>query len=233
MCGILVSVVFGGSSSAVHNDLMPWILARGPDSLQTHKLQISTTTSQQYFELTFTSSVLHLRGQEVTTQPLISRAGDVLCWNGEVWQGLEIHDEENDGLRLLEALASGEDVWKVMERIEGPWAMVYFSSKDRKLWFGRDCLGRRSLLRKFCPQSGELVFSSAGIDMSGWDEVGVDGLWCLDFNEWVVKKNELSHPSWTNWKQCPVKLSPWIFENDNDEILHADAHMVQSSLYEF
>src|SRR5215471_143451 len=140
MCGILFSAVFRDFPSAAHDGLVPYISARGPDSLQTYRIQIPFSDSEQSLELTFTSSVLHLRGQKVTVQPLLSEKIDVLCWNGEVWQGLDVHDDENDGLKVLEALSAEKAVWKVMEAIEGPWAMVYFSSNDKKLWFGRDCL---------------------------------------------------------------------------------------------
>ena len=185
MCGILVSVA-PRDTSVNHDDLVEWIAARGPDSLQTHRIQLPASDSQPSLELTFTSSVLHLRGNEVTVQPLISEAGDILCWNGEVWDGLEIGEDENDGVKLLAALTAGNPVWKVMEGIEGPWAMVYYSSKDKKLWFGRDCLGRRSLLQKRMVNSGALVLSSVGMDMTDWTEVGVEGLWCLDLNNWPV-----------------------------------------------
>src|SRR5438045_4440416 len=117
MCGILVSVTFRGSPSSLHGDLVGYIAARGPDSFETHKIQIAALPSQQTVELTFTSSVLHLRGQEVTVQPLVSKGGDVLCWNGEVWQGLDENDDENDGLKLLDKLTTGTAVWKVMEGI--------------------------------------------------------------------------------------------------------------------
>jgi asparagine synthetase B (glutamine-hydrolysing) len=182
MCGILFSIRLIDNSSTIHDDLTQWISARGPDSLRTYKVQLSGQTSHQSLELTFTSSVLHLRGREVTVQPLVSDTGDVLCWNGEVWQGLDVHDDENDGLKLVEALAQGS-VWKVMEKIEGPWAMIYFSCKDRKLWYGRDCLGRRSLLRKSAGETGEFLLSSVGVDKDAWEEVSVDGLWCLDLSK--------------------------------------------------
>src|SRR5436190_649869 len=110
MCGILVSISFNSSSA---QDLIPYISSRGPDSLQTHHVRLPN------LELSFTSSVLHLRGETVTVQPLVSEKGDVLCWNGEICQGLDIPDNENDGVKLLQALAGEESVWKVMEILEG------------------------------------------------------------------------------------------------------------------
>jgi asparagine synthetase B (glutamine-hydrolysing) len=183
MCGILVSVEAGYTVAQEYDDIAPWIAARGPDSLQSEKVLVCQEEPVGFLTVSFTSSVLHLRGHEVTVQPLVSDTGDVLCWNGEVWRGLDIKDDENDGTKLLEALWCKTEVWKVMERIEGPWAMVYFSARENKLWYGRDCLGRRSLLRKRT-SSGGILFSSVGIDMEGWEEIEVDGLWCLDLNDW-------------------------------------------------
>jgi asparagine synthetase B (glutamine-hydrolysing) len=191
MCGILVSVAFRDSPSAAYDDLIPYISARGPDSLQTHRIQIPVGHVEQSIELTFTSSVLHLRGQKLTIQPLVSEKMNVLCWNGELWHGLKVHDDENDGLKLLEALSTEKAVWKVMEGIEGPWAMVYFSSNDKKLWFGRDCLGRRSLLRRNLPDSNGFLLSSVGVDKKDWEEIGVGGLWCLDLEEWIMQRREV------------------------------------------
>lgn len=192
MCGILVSVAYGEDSTS-GKDLVPWINARGPDSLRTHKVRIGILegNTHHFLELSFTSSVLHLRGKDVTVQPLVSESGDILCWNGEIWNGLEMEDNENDGLKLLEALTLEKQVWKVMEKVEGPWAMVYFSSSDRKLWYGRDCLGRRSLLKKALSESGGLVLSSVGVDMCQWEEVSVDGLWCVNLEEWVLKGTDV------------------------------------------
>lgn len=191
MCGIFVSVSLKGSTSTVRDEHLQWISARGPDSLQTLTVEIPSSDSQQNLELTFTSSVLHLRGQQVTVQPLVSEEGGILCWNGEVWKGLDVEEDENDGLKLLESLSSGANVWEVMGRIEGPWAMVYYSPKYHKLWYGRDSLGRRSLVKRRDSQTGGILFSSVGIDMLEWEEIGVDGLWCLDLSNWDIVEKEV------------------------------------------
>jgi len=193
MCGILVSIESGDAAVQEHNETTPWIASRGPDSLQTHKIAVRTDRGS--VSLTFMSSVLHLRGLEITVQPLISAASDVLCWNGELWNGLVIKDDENDGLKLLEALSGTSEVWKVIERIEGPWALVYFSAKEKKIWYGRDCLGRRSLLRKRTSVGG-LLLSSVGVDMEGWEEIEVDGLWCLDLDEWCASQGKVRNHCW-------------------------------------
>lgn len=52
---------------------------RGPDAFNTITID----------NVTFLSSVLGLRGQ-LTPQPLVSAAGNVLCFNGEIFDGLEV-----------------------------------------------------------------------------------------------------------------------------------------------
>src|SRR5579862_9453956 len=191
MCGIIVSITFDESSTTIHDELIPWIAARGPDSLKTHRVHLSGETNSHTLELTFTSSVLHLRGKEVTVQPLTSKVGDVLCWNGEIWTGLEVKDDENDGLKLLEALSTADKVWEVMGRIEGPWAMVYYSSKERKLYYGRDCLGRRSLLKGESKDGKACFLSSIGLGAYSWGDEKVDGLWWIDLNQWMREGSQV------------------------------------------
>lgn len=74
----------------------------------------------------------------------------------------------NDGQVVLAALlaATAHDplaVPAVLSRIRGPWALVYWQPALRRLWFGRDAIGRRSLL--LClprPGDARLVLTSVG-----------------------------------------------------------------------
>jgi len=216
MCGIIVSIASGSSPESILSPLTLYISSRGPDSIQTHTVHLpplNSTSQTTNLTVTFTSSVLHLRGPAITVQPLISQSGNILCWNGEIWKGIPIQDCENDGLKLLQELERGNDkVWKVMERIEGPWAMVYYEVETKKIWFGRDCLGRRSLLKRDLSGEG-IVLSSVGSIMEGWEEVGVEGLWCLDLHDWVE-----------DMKTKP-NLHPWVWK---DEAPQQEGVMVRS-----
>jgi len=65
---------------------------------------------------------------------------------------------------------------RIMEDVHGPWAMVYWHAGTQTLWFGRDPVGRRSLLWRL-PADGEdddgtLVIASAGV---WWPGVGIGG----------------------------------------------------------
>jgi asparagine synthetase B (glutamine-hydrolysing) len=40
--------------------------------------------------MVFFGAVLHLRGKENVPQPLVDERKDVLCWNGEIFGGIEV-----------------------------------------------------------------------------------------------------------------------------------------------
>lgn len=135
--------------------------------------------------LRFEGSVLHLRGDAPTRQPLTSRnqanntsaeslmdggmeslvvsgaSESVLCWNGEIFAGIAVPEHENDGqvlFRLLCACQTDSQVMELLGRIEGEWAVVFYHGELQKVWFGRDFCGRRSLTWLF--EDSRVVVSS-------------------------------------------------------------------------
>ncbi|KAK3398369.1 asparagine synthase-domain-containing protein [Sordaria brevicollis] len=176
----------------------------------------SDSSDANSWNLKLTSTVLALRGDHVAKQPHCdldsdnsdsSQRGSVLCWNGEAWRinGQPVTGEGvNDGeviwgmLKEVEASASTateDKILDVFRTIEGPFAFVYWYEHGRKIFFGRDRLGRRSLMMKRDGRTGEVVVSSvaelngggggggeANADgaKSGWKEVEADGIYVLD-----------------------------------------------------
>ena len=66
-------------------------------------------------------------------------------------EGMSLHGNDAQALLSALALASGADstsagVAEVLSRLRGPWALVYWEEAARRLWYGRDVVGRRSLL---------------------------------------------------------------------------------------
>lgn len=186
MCGILFAVSPAGAPAPLEASapLAALIARRGPDSTHTHE-----TTFRSY-TLTFTSSVLSLRGAHVTPQPLVDPStGSVLCWNGEAWR---IGDDAllpgaNDGeevFKLLLAAGAGTELKNALESIAGPYALVYYDAVAGRVWFGRDSLGRRSLLYRGLGVGLEKGFVIASVGdgsaEAGWKEVEADGLRYLD-----------------------------------------------------
>jgi asparagine synthetase B (glutamine-hydrolysing) len=80
-----------------------------------------------------------------------------------------------------------------LSSIRGPYAFVFYDAVHRRVYYGRDCLGRRSLLRK-TTQDNSLVLSSVCDNASGdtWAEVEADGIYVVDLD------NEMSEPQITH-----------------------------------
>jgi asparagine synthetase B (glutamine-hydrolysing) len=96
---------------------------------------------------------------------------------GEIYSGLDIEPHANDGAALLasftaaaaaaDAAADHEsefDPGAAISRAHarGPFAFAFWHAATSALLFGRDALGRRSLLAARCGTRGLLLSSSAG-----------------------------------------------------------------------
>jgi len=242
MCGIgiLIAPVSAAQQGqhSTHSDDAPsplqrcWpsvlqnIANRGPDCLNTvqHHFRINDSSSAAAsWTLSFTSSVLSLRGDGVTQQPLCSIDGRLLlAWNGQIFDWDAPEDEsdadrnratssrvrldsgENDAIVLLDSIQrlletqhrDGSQVCSVqhalntaLSQVEGPYAFVLLDCLESKLYFGRDPLGRRSLLLHRSPQYSTLsiVSVAAAPLMSAAEEVGASlteidcsSLWTID-----------------------------------------------------
>ena len=134
---------------------------RGPDQTGVHRAQFAPDVT-----LDLIGSVLHLRGDVACEQPLIHPNGDALVWNGEIFGGYEVPPAMSDTVYLmgrLQEARSSDEVLGVFLRVEGPGAFVYWEHSAQRLWFGRDVLGRRSLLwhRPSAPSDALVVCSVA------------------------------------------------------------------------
>lgn len=169
------------STSGNYDDIVELVNARGPDGSATIEVMMKEV------KLKICCSVLHLRGKCVTAlQPLENDQGDLLCWNGEVWNGLGIKFTDNDTIQLMSALSKPyTNVVDIVRAIEGPYAFIFIEKSKERLWYGRDCLGRRSLLKKTSTEvDGSLCFllSSVSNGDPSWEEVFADGLYFVDLS---------------------------------------------------
>ncbi|KAF8078403.1 asparagine synthase-domain-containing protein [Lyophyllum atratum] len=198
MCGIFFSVRSNdadcgesGKFQDLNQKLQAANAARGPDAQGFYKVSIppSAECGSGNLSLEFYASELRLRGEGHVVQPHRS-GGDVLCWNGEIFDGMDISPQENDGVKLFEKLRrldTMEQIRDLFASIEGPYAFVYYQSSLRRLFFARDPLGRRSLLiHKPTPVSPYLLLASvsAGIDPRyDFEELCTDHIYCLDLSQ--------------------------------------------------
>ncbi|KAJ4494303.1 asparagine synthase-domain-containing protein [Lentinula lateritia] len=177
MCGIFAQIVHTGFQHCeeLTQRLREANATRGPDARK------SCCISCSQLNLEFFSSELRLRGNDPVVQPHKSDSGSLLCWNGEIFAGLDVRADENDGIKLFEQLHSletGDQVRDFFASIEGPYATA------QKLFFSRDPLGRRSLLihRPSATNPYFLLASvSAGPDPGySFEELDTGHIHCLD-----------------------------------------------------
>ncbi|KAF9073720.1 asparagine synthase-domain-containing protein [Rhodocollybia butyracea] len=181
MCGIFAQIGEAGSSPEILCQKLRDVNAtRGPDARKSCCISLSELRLELF------SSELRLRGRHPVVQPH-NYDGNILCWNGEVFAGLNINADDNDGIKLFEQLHSlqtSEQVRDLFASIEGPYAFVFYNATVQKLFFSRDPLGRRSLLIHKPSDENPYVFLasvSAGSDPRySFEEVDTTYIHCLD-----------------------------------------------------
>lgn len=185
MCGIHV-VISPSQPDEIPANLQRCLCNRGPDHILTYETRLDDTATTH---LAFTSTVLALRGDHIAQQPFVdSTSGSVFCWNGEAWK-IRHHDVAgNDGETIAgllnEAVVQNSSdregaILKALRSIDGPFAFVFFDKPSKKLYFGRDRLGRRSLLIRHDGQGLVLSSIAESIDPQ-WKEVEADGVYVLN-----------------------------------------------------
>lgn len=163
---------------------------RGPDHITTYETRLAdgVADGSSATHLAFTSSVLALRGDHIAQQPFVDpETGSVFCWNGEAWK-IRHHDVSgNDGEAIAALLneAVRRDleereaaILQVLRSIDGPFAFVFFDKPSGKVYYGRDRLGRRSLVIR---EGGQCVVLSSITDAADpqWSEVEADGIYVI------------------------------------------------------
>lgn len=217
MCGIHASISTKGIQPP-SSGLELLLCNRGPDHVGAAQAEI--TQDGETLWLSFTSTVLALRGGHLQIQPFVdSRNGSVFCWNGEAWRIDSEPVMGNDGQKIFEALLeaiskelssdSTAAVLGVLRSISGPFAFVFLDKIHGHIYFGRDRLGRRSLLYNTESLTGCMEFASASDpDRQGWKEVEADAIYQLSFNDKIGSQNPKNYLSATSL--LPLKAHPWI-----------------------
>ncbi|KAG2023253.1 asparagine synthase [Coprinopsis cinerea AmutBmut pab1-1] len=251
MCGIFVSirreargyqpdVLDAASFAALSEDLREANSYRGPDYQQTLSIEVPTRRIDKsdeseaeslsppgHVRADFYGSELRLRGNCDVQQPH-QRDGNMLCWNGEVFNGLAVTPEDNDGVNIMQELSileTPEEIRDLFGRIEGPYAFAYYHAATHRLYFARDPLGRRSLLiHKPTRKLPVLLVSSVSSGTSPlleFEEVTTEAIFCVDLtsleDEWA----------WENFDDSIIKLSR---QNDTESLPYAYPAKVNATL---
>lgn len=185
---------------------------RGPNDEDIH------TARYKDWELQFNGFLLWLRGSRPQVQPLVKENGNVLLWNGDVFNETSLltehkSDTESIANRLSEASSSGTEILKVFTQLEGPGAFVFYHQKMNTVWFGRDILGRHSLLIDVQPC--HCILTSVGFRASSFNEVEALGIYQMNLNG---TSTTIGLSPWANWKSVdptvawtvPIQYHPSI-----------------------
>lgn len=175
---------------------------RGPDCSQ----DLTETVSDPGYSCLFSAHVLHMRGV-LTPQPLRDEDGNILLWNGEVFDGLTVGTEENDTKVILHHLSKcrcASDVLSVLSKVKGPWAFIYYRKAEHCIWFGRDFFGRRSLLWGCGSEESSFTLTSVSScppdpDSSHWQEVPAVGVYRLDLKSFSFSPH------------LKIEVYPWVY----------------------
>ncbi|MCJ1349818.1 hypothetical protein MMC31_008059 [Peltigera leucophlebia] len=238
MCGILFSCTdqkVVDSSDCHYADLR----RRGPDSFKTIQRQILGKRPNSAREanscisyLNFTATVLSLRGNLVVEQPLEdAQSGSILCWNGEAWKVNGTTIVGNDAVVIMNLLveavgshytssmkdkapdgATTEAVLDVMSSISGPFAFLFFDAKSQMIFYGRDPLGRRSLLHNIATDGAlslSSIYQHTGTD--GWTEVEAGCIYRFDLGNSPSTINNPNSPEQIFHSVQIPQGSPCIF----------------------
>ncbi|MCJ1312872.1 hypothetical protein MMC25_006548 [Agyrium rufum] len=214
MCGIYVNCSYRSDDSP--NQLVRELLhGRGPDYTNTTRTEVALSWAQllqpisKGIYLDFRCSVLHLRDEHITSQPFTTEPHDsLLCWNGEAWKirGEDVTGSDTQAVFThldvaLKQVPSDHEVREetlanafyafihALEDIEGPYALVFYDAKHKCIFYGRDKIGRRSLLLR---EEDSLTLSSVQDGRGNWSEVRANGQYQIDL-EWIPPDAPVSH----------------------------------------
>lgn len=212
MCGIHATIAAATCDvSCISEQLRRRLDGRGPDhfgQIITHTGGQHATSNGRQLRLCLSSTVLALRGDGIARQPFLEEsAGSVLCWNGEAWAIDGEPVAGNDGQAVFGRLTSKRAaVLDTLRSIDGPFAFMYLDKPADRLYFGRDRLGRRSLLLRQARDDKthlpQVTLSSVSeLQDPQWKEVEADGIYCIDltqpaFFEASGGEIEITHHSW-------------------------------------
>lgn len=213
MCGIFCSVSVTGHvvPEQRHRHLLE---KRGPDSSR----ELKQKSGNVY--LTCFSTVLALRGHHTVVQPVqhTDYPDAFLCWNGEAWKHDASPISGNDSELVFANISSllnaqGSDaptsttkvVQHAMNLITGPYAFVYYDPRSDTLFFGRDPLGRRSLMHRVDDKGNFVLSTISASQEKGWEELEADGIYSLDLKSFYAsaQKKERCIPT-----RLPYASSP-------------------------
>ncbi|XP_012267837.1 asparagine synthetase domain-containing protein CG17486 isoform X2 [Athalia rosae] len=176
--------------------------ARGPDGVTDITQQLTKEWNGH-----FAASVLWMQGSRLVLQPCVDVNGNILLWNGDIFNGNLASDKDCDTLTVLRNFNSSQNVIATLLKIQGPYSFIYFDNLNNRLYFGRDPFGRHSLLIKLSDDKDSLTLCSVGNkNMTNVVEVPAIGIFICDLNS--EELNLACYP----WKEPNLRFTDIIEE---------------------
>lgn len=234
MCGIYCSIAVEYPPSDSDTAFEKLLKQRGPDyyGRVDHTFRIQRQDGEWVtLYITLATSVLALRTEEdrlPVKQPLnLEGERGVLCWNGEAWtydsEIITGSDTRFVAQRLSRVSSDNcsfhHDTMDVLSKVRGPFAFIYWNRATDTIYFGRDCVGRRSLLRTIARDGMIVLASVADFSVADtWEEVDADGIYTIDLKrltrsahndlERCISRTPYSNSRINGEKSIPVPWSP-------------------------
>lgn len=181
--------------------------------------------------LAFAGSVLWLQGKNLTPQPL-EDSESIFIYNGDIFNGFDEATQNNVGdTKLFHNFLKENiknDTLDELYKVNGPYAFIYLDKPKKKLYFGRDIFGRRSLLLGKNKEGDTLILTSVAKRKTEFDfiEVPSVGTFCYD-----IEKNRFEVYCWqhknknyfSKLKEFESFLSTEIgnvFQREDDKVLN-------------
>ncbi|CAL7938955.1 unnamed protein product [Xylocopa violacea] len=204
MCGIFchVSQSQQNNKEVSHewNICRDYIAARGPDKL----VEKFENLSKNWFGH-FVASILWMQGSSIGEQPALDSIGNILLWNGDIFFGNLAQDQTCDTNVLLNSLKLSSNVLSVFEQIQGPYSFIYYQKSSNLLYFGRDIIGRHSLLLKMDTDENILTLTSvASKQINKIVEVPAIGIFSVNLSN--SRMNLACYP----WKEPDLRFTDII-----------------------
>ncbi|XP_031832233.2 asparagine synthetase domain-containing protein 1 [Nomia melanderi] len=201
MCGIFCHILQNYENklqvSSEWNSCRDLIVARGPDNVTERIEHLNEDWCGH-----FAASVLWMQGSNMNVQPAIDSVGNILLWNGDVFCGTLAQDNICDTNVILSSLRSSSNVISVFKEIQGPYSFIYFQKSSNRLYFGRDIIGRHSLLMKLNTDENSLTLTSVATkQIKGIIEVPVVGIFMMNLSD--LRVNLACYP----WRKPDLRFT--------------------------
>jgi asparagine synthase (glutamine-hydrolysing) len=158
MCGVIGA--FGNNIDTEllnFNNAIKLISHRGPDNQSYKKVNDSLILGHTRL------SIIDIN--ERSNQPFVDDFGNVLVFNGEIYNYKELKDElveykfnTNSDTEVLIHLLDKYSIDIVLNKLNGMFAFLYWNNKEKKLIVARDRIGKKPLF--FTKQNNKVYFSS-------------------------------------------------------------------------